>query len=144
MKKLVLLIALLLAAILPEAVTAAGLKLQPENITLTGPQAGQRLIVLAEESGQYVGDRTGQATFTSSNPAVASVSEAGFVNAVGDGEAVITASFEGNQAIANVKIEKTHESFEWSFRNDVIPMMTKVGLVEVIRSSDPVPRRLAV
>src|SRR5207253_374099 len=44
-----------------------------------------------------------------------------------DGEAVIKADFEGKEATAKVKVEKTHEPFEWSFRNDVIPMMTKVG-----------------
>ena len=56
-----------------------GLQIIPNDITLTGPQAGQRLIVLIEEGGQYIGDRTSQATFTSSNPAVATINEAGFV-----------------------------------------------------------------
>src|SRR6266852_399849 len=127
MLRLILRTWLLLILLWPLRVQADPLKLLPENITLTGPQCSQRLIVLVEKGGQYVGDRTGQATFRSSNPSVASVNEAGFIKAVGDGEAVITADFEGNQAIAKVKIEKTHEPFEWSFRNDVIPMMTKVG-----------------
>src|SRR6266496_1479014 len=79
----------------------------PTEVTLTGPQASQRLIVLTEEGGQYIGDRTGQATFTSSNPAVASVNEAGFVKAVADGEAVITANVEGQQTTTKIKVEKT-------------------------------------
>src|SRR6266699_669108 len=111
MKKLVLWIALILAAILPGTVTAGGLKLLPESITLTSPQSSQRLIVLIEEGGQYVGDRTGQATFTSSNPTVASVSEAGFIKTVDDGEAVITADLDGKQVSAKVRVEKTHEPF---------------------------------
>ena len=116
-----------LTLIFSPPVNADGLKLLPENIALSGPQSSQRLIVLSEKGGQFVGDRTGQATFTSSNPAVASISEAGFIKAVGDGNAVITADFKGQQAITKVKVEKTPEPFERSFRNDVIPMMTKVG-----------------
>src|SRR5437773_6530056 len=123
MRRFIYWTSLLLILAWPLRAEAGQLKLLPETIALTGPQAGQRLIVLIEEGGQYVGDRTGQATFTSSNPAVASVSEAGFVKAVGDGEAVIKADFEGKEATAKVQVEKTHELLEWSFRNDVIPMM---------------------
>jgi hypothetical protein len=108
-------------------IEASQLKLLPETVTLTGPQAGQRLIVLTEEGGQYVGDRTSQATFASSNPAVVSVNEAGFIRAIGDGEVVITAKFEDQQATAKIKVEKSQVPVEWSFRNDVIPMMTKIG-----------------
>src|SRR5437764_7097421 len=70
--------------------SAADLKLLPTQITLTGGQAHQHLLVLAEVDGQYVGDRTSQAQFVSSNPAVAVVNEAGIVQAQSDGEAVIT------------------------------------------------------
>src|SRR5262245_2089352 len=118
---------LLLILVCPLRLEAGQLKLLPETVTLTGPQAGQRLIVLTEEGGHYVGDRTSQATFISSNPAVASVNEAGFVKAVGDGEAAITAKFENQQATAKIKVEKTQTPLDWSFRNDVIPMMTKIG-----------------
>jgi hypothetical protein len=111
----------------PVTAEAGQLKLLPETVTLTGPQAAQRLILLTEEGGQYVGDRTNQATFTSSNPAVASVSDAGFVKAVGDGETVVTATFEDQQTTAKIKVEKTQTPLDWSFRNDVIPMMTKIG-----------------
>src|SRR6266852_5689118 len=127
MRRFIYRTSLLLILAWPLRAEAGQMKLLPEAITLRGPQAGQRLIVLTEEGGQYVGDHTGQATFTSSNPAVASVSEAGFVKAVGDGEAVITASFEGAQATAKIKVEKTQAPLDWSFRNDVIPMMTKIG-----------------
>src|SRR5262245_28972896 len=106
---------LVLILVSPLRAEAGQLKLLPENITLTGPQSGQRLIVLTEEGGQYVGDRTSQATFTSSNPGVASVSESGFVKAVGDGEAVITAKFEGQQTTAKIKVDKTQTPVDWSF-----------------------------
>jgi hypothetical protein len=127
MRKLSYRITLFVVLLWPLKAEAGQLKLLPETVTLTGPQASQRLIVLTEEGGQYIGDRTGQATFASSNPAVASVNEAGFVKAVADGEAVITANLEGQQATTKIKVENTQKPVDWSFRNDLIPMMTKIG-----------------
>src|SRR4051812_41690032 len=83
---------------------AADLKLLPAEATLTGPHARQHLLVLTEKSGQFVGDHTRQAKFTSSQPAVASVGEAGVVKAVSDGEAVVTATHDGEQATARIKV----------------------------------------
>src|SRR5262249_48892350 len=106
---------------------AAELKILPADVTLTGPHASQRLLVLAEDKGQMVGERTPQAKFTSSRPAVATVDAAGVVRAAGDGEATITATAEGKQATVKVTVRKTKESSVWSFRNHVIPMMTRAG-----------------
>src|SRR5262249_25465128 len=106
---------------------AAELKILPADVTLTGPHASQRLLVLAEDKGQMVGERTPQAKFTSSRPAVATVDAAGVVRAAGDGEATITATAEGKQATVKVTVRKTKEPFTWSFRNHVIPMLTRAG-----------------
>lgn len=106
---------------------AAELQILPADIFLTGPHAGQRLIVLAEATGQLIGDRTEQAKFISSNPAVATVDETGFVKPVGDGDAVITATVDGKPATAKVKVTKAKEPFTWSFRNHVIPVLTRAG-----------------
>src|SRR5207302_7617159 len=46
---------------------------------------------------------------------------------IGDGETVITATANGNVATAKVRVSKTKEPFAWSFRNDVIPILTKIG-----------------
>ena len=108
-------------------VSASDLKLLPAEAVLTGPQASHRLTLLSEVDGHYVGDRTRQAKFVSSNPAVAAVDAAGVVRAVGNGDAVITASADGQRATAKIKVVKATEPFTPSFRNHVIPMMTKVG-----------------
>src|SRR5262249_49428897 len=118
-------LALTWASLAPAA--AADLKVLPAEVTLTGPHASQRLIVLSAPGGQVTGDRTEQAQFASSNPAVAAVDPTGAVRAVGDGEAVITASEAGKQVTARVKVTKAKALFSWSFRNHVIPMMTKAG-----------------
>src|SRR5437868_5898172 len=87
-----------------QPVAAVDLKILPAEVSLTGTHACQRLIVLAEADGQYVGDRTNLAQFVSSNPAVATVDEAGVVRASADGDAVVTASHRGKQTTARVKV----------------------------------------
>src|SRR5215471_8752990 len=99
----------------------------PEESTLVGQGASQRLRVMLRESGKFVGDRTDQAKFVSSNPAAVTVDKAGIVRAVADGEAIITATVEGKQATATVSAKGAKQSASPSFRNHVIPMMTKIG-----------------
>jgi hypothetical protein len=53
------------------------------------------------------------------------VDDKGLVKATGDGEATIIATLDGKQATAKVRVSKTKEPFTWSFRNQVIPMLTK-------------------
>jgi hypothetical protein len=106
---------------------AAELRLLPPETTLTGLPASQRLILLAEEAGTVVGERATQVQFSSSNPAVAVVDAKGVVRPIGDGEAVITAKQDGKEASAAVKVVMTKDAAAWSFRNHVIPLMTRVG-----------------
>jgi hypothetical protein len=121
------LIAVLVSLVGSTPIRAADLKVLPSELPLAGPHATQRLIVLAEESGKLISDLTDQAKFTSSNPAVATVDEAGTVRAVGNGEAVITATHSGKAVTAHVTVTGAKEPFTWSFRNHVIPIMTKIG-----------------
>jgi hypothetical protein len=105
---------------------AADLKILPSEMSLTGPHARQRLLVLAEEDGKIVGDLTVKVELASSNPAVAILKD-GAVQAVGDGEAVVTATHNGRQATAKVKVTATKAPITRSFRNHVIPVLTKLG-----------------
>jgi hypothetical protein len=106
---------------------AGGLKLLPSETVLTGPHASQRLVVLTEDGGKAIADVTEKTQFISSNPAVAAVDSTGTVRAAGDGEAVITATLNDQRVTATVKVVRTKEPFAWSFRNHVLPMLTKVG-----------------
>ncbi|MBY0524096.1 MAG: DUF1553 domain-containing protein [Gemmataceae bacterium] len=125
MKRPLLLLAVV--AIFPGAIaTAAELKVLPPDVVLTGPHATQRLIVVDEEAGKVVGERRA-AKFTSSNPAVVKVNEAGVLEVVGDGEATVTATDDGKHAAVKVKVAKTKEPFAWSYRNHVTPMLTKAS-----------------
>ncbi len=127
MKKAIASFAILVIFFCAGAASAADLKIQPADVTLTGPHASQRLLVFTEETGQVIGDRTPQAKFTSSHPAVATVDAAGTVRAAGDGETTITATVEGKRATVKVTARKVKEPFAWSFRNHVIPMLTRAG-----------------
>ena len=107
--------------------SAADLKLVPSTITLSGPQSSQRLLVLVEENGKIVGDRTAAARFSSSDPNVVKVDARGLLVAVGDGEATITARAADSMTTASVKVRGAKGVPEWSFRNDVIPLLTKAS-----------------
>jgi hypothetical protein len=112
---------------LSAAASAAEWKLLPADVTLTGPHASQRLIFVSEDGGKVVADRSPDAKFISSQPAVATIDERGVVRPVADGEAVITATHGDRQATANVKVTRAKEPAPFSFTNDIIPMMTKAG-----------------
>src|SRR5262245_24450635 len=103
--------------ILAGAAPAAELKLLPAEVVLTGPEASHRLLVVAEEGGKVVGDRTPLARFASSDEAVVRVNTRGVLEAVGDGEAVVTARHEGKAATAKVKVRGAKGEIAPSFRN---------------------------
>ena len=107
--------------------SAADLKVSPAEVTLSGPQATQRLLVLVEEGGKVTGDRTASATFASSDEKVAKVSAQGEIQAIGDGTATITAGQDGKTATAKVTVKGAVGETAWSFRNDVIPLLTRTG-----------------
>lgn len=114
---------LALAAAFP---VLAQLSVLPGSAELSTPESRQQF--LAESIGAgFHSDATRQAKWTSSNPAVARVDNNGFVTPVSDGEAVITATVNGASATAKVRVRNAKAPFEWSFRNHVIPVLTKMG-----------------
>src|SRR5262245_22802896 len=127
MKLLSLLLSLALVIAVPPALRADDLKLLPGDIILTGSHARQQLLAVDDANGKVVADHTRAAKFTSSDDKVAAVDASGQVRAVGDGEATITATHEGRTAKVVVKVQKTKDEFRWSFRNHIIPMMTRAG-----------------
>jgi hypothetical protein len=98
----------------------------PATTTLTGPEARQQLIAEAT-LGSYQQDWTHQAHWFSSNPQIAVVDAKGLVTPVGNGEAVITGTANGQSATAKIRVVNSKSPFTWSFKNHVIPVMTKMG-----------------
>src|ERR1051325_1466660 len=105
------------------AETAIGIL--PNRIELDGPAASQRVIVVSLADGRATGDLTVKAKFASSNLKVAKVLKGGVVRPVSDGTAVISASVNGKTASSQVTVAKSHTPITWSFRNHVLPVLTK-------------------
>src|SRR5262245_8966682 len=110
-----------------QPVVAAELRIYPAELSLTGRTAAQQLLAVVEENGQTLADKTQTATFVSANLRVAAVSASGQVTAVGDGESIITATVDGKQATVKVRVSKSKEPSTPSFRNDVVPILTRSG-----------------
>lgn len=110
-----------------KGVALSRLELLPISISIVGPRYTQRVVVEATFVDGHQEDVTGEAQITSSDPKIARVDNEGLVWPQSDGHAAITAIFRGQHGNASVEVSKFAAPFEWSFRNDVIPVMTKVG-----------------
>ena len=99
----------------------------PHDIVLRGQGSRQQLLVEAGAGDVYVGDRTRECTFTSSNPNVASVDSDGVVSAVADGRAIVAARCGERGTSTIVEVERAFAAYPTTFRNHVIPVMTKAG-----------------
>jgi hypothetical protein len=105
---------------------AADFTVLPGSVALDGPEAYQQLLAEASAEGHQE-DWTRTAQWTSSDPNIAKVDPGGMVRPAGDGEATITAKANGQTASVVVRVTNAHAPFTWSFRNDVIPVLSKVG-----------------
>ena len=105
------------------------LKLLPEEIVLSGPRATQRLLVVEPaEGGGSVRDWTDEARFAVADPAVAAVEEPSMIAAVSDGSTTLLAHLpDGRKASARIRVLGSAKPFRWSFRNHVLPALTKAG-----------------
>jgi len=105
----------------------SGLQLLPSKVVLAGSQATQRLLVESMTGGKASGDVTRAASFSSSNPKVATVDPKGFVSAAGNGVATVTAHVGSRSTSAQVRVTGLGSPFAWNFRNHVLPILTKNG-----------------
>lgn len=103
------------------------LAILPASISLTGPNATQRVVVEGSFSDGHQEDLTSKSKVTSSNPEYARVNDSGFIEPVADGKSTLRASGGALPATAPVEVQGTKAPFEWSFRNHVLPVMTKMG-----------------
>jgi hypothetical protein len=97
----------------------------PTQFNLNGSEARQTLIVERSTAGQFVG-QAGGVSFTSSDADVVRI-KAGVAVPVGNGKATITAKVGDRIASAQVTITGMEKPVQWSFRNDVQPILTKFG-----------------
>jgi hypothetical protein len=118
--------ALALAAGIATAATTGPLAVYPNTVELVNKEAHQQLIAEFSSNG-FDTDATAKASWTSSNPKVASVSAAGLVSPIADGDATVTAAYNGVTASTIIHVKNSQAPFTWSFRNHVTPVLTKMG-----------------
>ncbi len=99
----------------------------PAETTLAGPHARQQLLVESVAKQQLTGDKTAAAKFASSDTTIATVDESGIVRPVKNGEAMITATVDGQPSTAKVSVTGMELPAAHSFRNDVQPVLAKMG-----------------
>ena len=109
------------------AESSASYKLIPEKTTLAGAHASQQLLVETVAKERFTGDKTAAAKFASSDPAIATVDEKGVVHPVKDGDVTITATVDGGSTAASVTVTGMEQEAPRSFRNDVQPVLAKMG-----------------
>lgn len=105
------------------------LRLLPEEIVLSGPRATQRLLLVESGTGRpSIRDWTDEARFVVAEPAVASMAGPALVASVADGSTTLEAQLpDGRTASVRVRVLETAKPFLWSFRNHVLPALTKAG-----------------
>ena len=110
----------------PAAQAEEGLVLLPTQITLTGSNARQSLLVEESRDGQFVGQVTEGLSWESSAPEIVTV-EQGVAQPRANGNAVITARQGGRVATMNVTVAGMETPSAWSFRNHVESVLAKTG-----------------
>jgi hypothetical protein len=104
-----------------------GLAVLPATLTFDAKGQAQRVLVEKHEPQGFAGDLTSHARFESSDPSVATVSDDGTVTSVGPGQATLSARVGDREASARVNVGGSGTEKTWSFRNDVLPVLTRLG-----------------
>jgi hypothetical protein len=116
----------LASAALAQDVPIGPITVHPAAVDLRHIRSPQSLQVLGNTVDGYSLDLRAQATFTSANPAVASV-EQGIVCPVANGETSITVVVAGQTLTVPVKVQLAAAEPPRSFRHEVMPILSKNG-----------------
>ncbi len=101
------------------------IKLLPESFTLNGSEARQQLSVVRFDDAT-IGPTVTNARLESSDTDVLKIVD-GVALVVGNGTATITAELNGASSTSDVTVVSANETHHWSFRNDVQPVLSKIG-----------------
>lgn len=98
----------------------------PSKFTLTGPTSRQQLLLERVVGNHFVGQLTNGLIFASADTNLVRI-EGDLALPVGNGVAKITARCGDRTATAEVVVERMEKPVEWSFRNNVQPVLAKFG-----------------
>jgi hypothetical protein len=99
----------------------------PSSISITGPRYKQRLLVEGTFADGHQEELTSRAKIVISDAKIAAADRDGVVFPQGDGRATVIATVQGHRTVAPLNVKDYSTALTWSFRNDVLPVMTKMG-----------------
>jgi hypothetical protein len=103
----------------------ASLRIYPPEISLSGRETTQQLLVVQVNGEEAVADQTTLASFVSSAPKIIAVDAAGQLTALSDGQAMITTKVGSETTTIKVVAKNTAQLADKTFRNHVIPVLTR-------------------
>ena len=113
---------------LPSEVVEAGeIQVLPKSVTLWGPESAAQVVVRESRIDGPAIDRTDTASYHMADPTVAAVARRGRLEPVADGTTVLVIQTGGHQVAVPVKVTGVHQPAPISFRNEIIPILTKAG-----------------
>jgi hypothetical protein len=105
----------------------AKVEILPSSFEIVGPHYRQRLVVEGTFADGHQEDLTSKAQLAISDDKIAVIDKGNFVQPRADGHAMIAATVGSLRASASLDVKDFSAMMPWSFRNDVLPVMTKVG-----------------
>ncbi len=109
-----------------DKVRSLRLQVFPPKVRLSGPEAVQRLVVLATSPDGKTSDRSAEVQLESLRPDRAKI-EGGAIRPVADGTGEVAVRFEGSEARVPVEVTNAFAPRRVSFRNEIVPVLTKLG-----------------
>lgn len=103
------------------------IRLVPEDPTLHGAKSAQHFLVLGKDANGLERDLTLNSQFSVSNPGIAKLESTGTVTALADGQATLTARFEGHVAKTTIRVESSQVETPFSFPRDIAGIFTRRG-----------------
>ena len=116
-------------------VDAAGIRVHPDHVTLDHGGDVQRLIVSRMTDDGVTVDVTDEATFEPDDDAVVAM-RGGRLVPVGDGQAEVLVKVGEDEASVAVTVRGSDRTPPPRFRADVVPILTRAGLIR----RDPISR----
>lgn len=105
----------------------ASVTIQPATLELRHQRQPHSLQVLGAAADGYTVDLRSQATFTSANPAIASVDAQGWVQPKSNGQTTITIVASGQTRTVPVKVQLPAAEPLMSFRHEIMAVLSRAG-----------------
>ena len=113
-------------AVFSTTTIAATLELSPPKIECVGPESTIQVLV-TEHVGQRRLDRTTAAEYRVDDPAIATIDEHGRLEPHAEGTTTLHVLLGSQQITTSVSVTGIHNPEPVSFRNEIIPALTKSG-----------------